>query len=194
MRRSCCGSRPRGVPDEFRIGREIRGLAERARTADDEYKEHLTTVNIGTVGTFSVTVRNTASGLSPTASPLASLRVLPRRRRPSRASVTPRIRPSPANHSRSPLAGPTSTPQVPRCSLEVLFTVPGGLPSAASSCFGKRTRNAPTGIDRNACASAIQCARHSWPGRKRILEHAWLAIAQSKPRLSQSTWLGDAGL
>ena len=103
MRRSCCGSRPRGVPDEFRIGREIRGLAERARTADDEYKEHLTTVNIGTVGTFSVTVRNTASGLSPTASP--SLRVLPRRRRPSRASVPPRIRPSPANHLRSPLAG-----------------------------------------------------------------------------------------
>src|SRR5215469_2700762 len=79
MRRSCCGSRPRGVPDEVRIGREIRDLAERARTSDDEYKEHLTTVNIGTVGTFSVTVRNTASGLSPTASPLASLRVLPRR-------------------------------------------------------------------------------------------------------------------
>ena len=154
MGRSCCGSRPRGVPDEFRIGREIRGLAERARAADDEYKEHLTTVNIGTVGTFSVTVRNTASGLSPTASPLASLRVLPRRRRPSRASVTPRIRPSPASHSRSPLEGPTSTPQVPRCSLQVR----GGLPSAASSCFGKRTSNAPTGIDRKRCASAIQCA------------------------------------
>jgi SnoaL-like domain len=78
MRRTCCGSRPRGVPDEFRIGREIRGLAERARTADDEYEGYLTTVNIGTVGTFSVTVRNTASGLSPTASPLASLRGLPR--------------------------------------------------------------------------------------------------------------------
>ena len=169
MRRSCCGSRPRGVPDEFRIGREIRGLAERARTADDEYKEHLTTVNIGTVGTFSVTIRNTASGLSPTASRLSS-RVLPRRRP---TVGTTRLRPSPANHSRSPLAGPTSTPQVPRCSLEAR----GGLPSAASSCFGKRTRNAPTGIDRNACASAIQCARHSGPGRKRIPEHAWLAIA-----------------
>src|SRR5215469_4692029 len=99
MRRSCCGSRPRGVPDEFRIGREIRGLAERARTADDEYKEHLTTVNIGTVGTFSVTVRNTASGLSPTASPLASLRVLPRRR-PTVTSVG--IIPNPAIASQQP--------------------------------------------------------------------------------------------
>ena len=118
MRRSCCGSRLRGVPDEFRIGREIRGLAERARTADDEYKEHLTTVNILTVGMFSVTIRNTASGLSPTASRLSS-RVLPRRRP---TVGTTRLRPSPANHSRSPLAGPTSTPQVPRCSLEVRVT------------------------------------------------------------------------
>ena len=190
MRRSCCGSRPRGVPDEFRIGREIRGLAERARAADDEYKEHLTTVNIGTVGTFSVTVRNTASGLSPTASPLASLRVLPRQR-PTITSVG--TTPNPAIASQ-PFTLTISGTNFDPASAEGSLEVRGGLPSAPSSCFGKRTCNAPTGINLNACASAIQCARHSWPGRKRIPEHAWLAIAQSKPRLTQSAWLGDAGL
>jgi hypothetical protein len=100
---------------------KIRGLAERARTADDEYKEHLTTVNIGTVGTFSVIVRNTASGLSPTASPLASLRVLPRRR-PTITSVD--TTPNPAIASQTftlTISGTNFDP----ASAEVLFRGPG---------------------------------------------------------------------
>jgi hypothetical protein len=58
-----------------------------------------------------------------------------------------------------------------RAPMSMVATIAAHALQAHAQVCRVRTSDAPTGIDRNTCASAIQGARLGWPYGERVPEH-----------------------